>query len=372
MKFRSACIDSLKGRHSLQQLLNTAKYLMGERKLILNYDPVFLTAFLTYNCNLSCDMCLTHSTKFNYEFKQKQVTDLKFDLFKEALDIFKNAIFISIMGNGEPLLNKDIFRMINYASNIRKMYTFSSSNGISLGYYIEEIIQSNLTEFNISINGHNSNEFSRMTGMDIKFFKIIVNNIKELVKERNKESSNIKINLSMIIDKCNYRDMEKMIHFGEKLQIDGILFNNFLAPELEGFSSNERSLFSDENNVINVISNINLERKKRRIQVSLPTLLDRNPSGKYCLSPFSNFCFDGSGKVGCCSVKLLDFSNNEKFNEPNVWNNTYFQEMRRRFLDVDYPILQPCASCFNNTPNCQTMGSPQIRKLSKFIHKKRL
>ena len=137
-------LDFLKGKHTFGQMLNIVRYILGKKENVVNWDPLFLSVFLTYSCNLSCDMCLTHSRKFNNPFGQKPCKDVDFELFKQILNRYKNALSLNLIGNGDPLLDKDLFRMIEYASNVMKMDVSSSSNGILVGKYIEEIINSPL------------------------------------------------------------------------------------------------------------------------------------------------------------------------------------------------------------------------------------
>ena len=55
--------EAVLGKKTIGQVLNTVRYFLSNKELVLKHDPVYLTMHLTHACNLHCDMCLTHSTK---------------------------------------------------------------------------------------------------------------------------------------------------------------------------------------------------------------------------------------------------------------------------------------------------------------------
>lgn len=360
MEAREVLFDFVKGKHTLGQMLSLFKYFCGKKKIVVNWNPIYISVFPTFRCNLSCDMCLTHSTKFRNPFGQKPCKDMNFELFKQILDRYKNAMAVNLIGNGEPLFNEDLFRMIEYASNEMKMYTFSGSNGIILGEYIEEIINSPLYEFIISINGHNSIEFNWMTGMPKKLFDIICENTIELVRQRNSKKSKLKILVSIILDKENYKYLKDMIYFVENLGVDGVLFFQFLPSRVKGFTAEERCLYSDDPDVLKVFTQANSLPSRIRKKVVLPPLLDRvMDTNKHCSVPFYNLSVDGDGNVGCCCCQLLDLSENGEFYyEEDAWNNTHFKEMRKKFIYEDLSLLEPCRWCYNNTGRSRLVSNP--------------
>ncbi len=366
MEVGEVFFDFVKGKHTFGQMLNVFKYFWGKKKEVVNWEPIYVSVFPTFRCNLSCDMCLTHSKKFKNSFGQKPGKDVDFELFKRILNRYKNALAVNLIGNGEALLNKDFFRMVEYASNVMKMYTLSSSNGILVGEYIEEIINSPLAGFEMSINGHNSAEFNRMTGMPSKWFDVIRDNTIELVRRRNVKKSKLEILASIILDKENYKYLKDMVYFVENLGVDRVLFFQFLASPVPGFTAEERCLFSDDPDVVEAFAQVNSLRSRTRVRISLPPLLGRAMNGKDCSVPFYNIGVDGEGNVGGCSCQILDLSGNGKFYEEDAWNNAHFRELRRRFIDPGFPLLEPCRWCYNNSGHSRLVSNPN--PLSYILH----
>lgn len=360
MRAEKVLLDCMMGRHKAGQVINLIKYVTSDKKIIIDWEPISVSAFPTFKCNFSCDMCLTHSTKFENPNGQRPCCDMDLALFKSVLKKYKNAIMVSLIGNGEPLFNKDLFKMIEYASKVMKMYTFSSSNGLIVGDYIDRIISSSLTGFTVSLNGHNSNEFNRMTGMRAQYFNTICNNIAELTRQRDINRSELEISVSVVLDKDNHKYLTDIIYFIDELGADKMLFFQFLPTDMPGFTAEERCLFSDDMDVVESFKSAENLPKKIKEKVSLPPLLDRGMNYKYCSVPFYNISVDGSGDMGCCSCQLLNFSGNGKFDDAAAWNNNHFKDMRRRFLDPEFPILQPCMHCYNNTGKTRLASNPNL------------
>lgn len=347
-------LDFLKKRHTSGQILNLFKYFSGEKENVVDWDPLSISLFLTYKCNFSCDMCLTHSTRFNNPYGQKPCKDMDFELFKRILHRYKNAFSINLIGNGEPLLNKDLFKMIDYASRVMKMDVYSGSNGVLVGKYIDEILDAPLKQFDISLNGHNSREFNRMTGMVPETFDLIRSNIFELGKQKKARHSKLKIVSSIILDQKNYIFVKDMIYFADSLNVDEIIFFPFLPVYETGFMPEERCLFRDDAHVLKVFSELNSLPKRILKKIRLPTLLDRTMhDNKYCPVWFYNISIDGDENVGGCCCQILDLSISGTFSDENVWNNAFFQLMRKRFIDPEVPLLQPCTWCYNNSTQKQ-------------------
>ena len=51
---------------------------------------------------------------------------------------------------------------------------------------------------------------------------------------------------------------------------------------------------------------------------------------------------------------------NGKFNEDDPWNNEHFRDLRKRFIDPDFPILEPCSWCYNNSGNTRLITNPNL------------
>lgn len=336
--------------HTFGQKLNYCKYLFSSRKEVLDYEPVTISIVATGRCTLSCDMCPTHSrlTSKDYEHAQAAGKDVDLDTFKEMIDRFRRATTIHIIGSGEPLLNKDFFEMVEYAS-ARRMTVKTFSNGTTIGQNIDKLLASRLDGITVSLNGQNAGEFVRMTGMPEEAYHKIYAATKRLIEERNKKGARLKVKLSFIIDRRNYKAIPEMIDVGLKLGADHIFLCNFLHSPYDGLRAHERVLMIEEGVMREIKTIINKYPTEVSKKVTWPVLVDSRKRANKCATHFSQIRLDGDGNVSSCSMMLLNMIGHGHYKEENVWNNDFFRKMRRTFLGGSgEDIPEPCKACPDN------------------------
>jgi MoaA/NifB/PqqE/SkfB family radical SAM enzyme len=335
---------------TFSQKFNYIKFNFSPRREVLNYEPVTISIVATSSCTLSCDMCPTHSPKVprDYIHAQRNTRDMSFEMFKEIIDRFKSAMNVQIIGSGEPMLNKDFFRMVDYAAS-RGMKVKTFSNGTTIEENIGRILGSRLDGITISINGHDAQEFSRMTKMEAALYGKIYNATKRLVEERNNISSAVKVKLSFIIDSYNYKFIRDMVETGLKLGVDQAFFCNFLACPIDGLTAEERVLTENPKIRREIKAMMARYPESVRRKFTLPPLIDRGMRRNNCDSHFSQIRFDGNGNVSSCSMMLLNMEGNGNYRDADIWNNVFFRRMRAVFLANDAALLpEPCNSCPDN------------------------
>ena len=350
MNILREAVDILLSGHTAAQKLNYLKFITSKRLEEAAYDPVTISIVATTSCTLSCDMCPTHSARVprDYSHIQKNVKDIDIRMFREIIDRFRNATTVHIIGSGEPLLNKDFFKMVDYAAE-RKMAVKTFSNGTVIRENIDNILSSRLDGITISINGHDAKEFRRMTGMDEAVYSGIYDATERLISEKAKRRSPVKVKLSFIIDKYNYRSIPAMVETTIKLGADHAFFCSFLPSPYSGLSHDERVLTAGEGvkDELNAIFG-GYPPFIRKI-LTPPALVDAKMRKNLCEAHFSQIRFDGDGNVSSCSMMLLDMRGHGRYDDEGVWNNDFFRKMRRAFLSGDGPALpEACRVCPDN------------------------
>lgn len=343
-------LNVLLADHTIGQKINYLRYLFSDKAEELGYDPVTISIVATTRCTLACDMCPTHSSIVpkDYVHRQKNTNDITFDMFKEMIDRFRNAATVHIIGSGEPLLNKDFFRMVDYAA-ARKMTVKTFSNGTLVDKFIDNILDSGLDGMTISINGYDAKEFNRMTGMDEAVYSKIYEAVKRLVDERAHRRSKVKIKLSFILDKVNYKFIHDMIDVSLDLGVDHTFFCNFLAAPYSGLLPDERVLPADGKIADELRGALMRYPPDMRKKFTLPALVDTKSSRNGCGAHFSQVRFDGDGNVSSCSMMLLDMTGKGNYKDEDVWNNDFFKKMRRLFLSgASAELPDPCGVCPDN------------------------
>jgi MoaA/NifB/PqqE/SkfB family radical SAM enzyme len=277
--------------------------------------------------------------------KHKSLPDMSFEFFKKVVDHYKEAVNISLVGSGEPLMNKNFFEMVKYAKSVRRTRVTSLSNGIINKKNIELLLQSGLDSISISIKGYNREDFYRLTGVDKIIFDEVINNIKHLITIKKESQSRLDIYGSFIIDKQNYQYITDMIELAQILGMDKVKFDAFLPYPYNLFTVAERCILSRDQDIMKFLKNI--KYNKYSIKIRPLKILDFDKPSRMCRTPFTSIRIDSSGNVGGCNVKLLNLENNGKYSEPDAWNNVYFKNIRQIFLNTDLnQIPEDCMTCY--------------------------
>ncbi len=135
-------------------------------------------------CNLHCPECPAGTGKLN-----RYDGNIDFELFKKVIDEFAPYLTsLMLYFQGEPFLNKDIFRLTEYASLNKNIYTVCSTNGHFLSEeFAEKIILSGLDKIIISLDGTNQETYEKYRKGGS--FDTVVKGIENLVKMRKKMKS---------------------------------------------------------------------------------------------------------------------------------------------------------------------------------------
>jgi MoaA/NifB/PqqE/SkfB family radical SAM enzyme len=100
-------------------------------------------------CNLRCAYC-GDAQDGNFDNAPKK--EFTLEMIKQLFDtpLCRNAIYVNLAGGGEPLLCKDIIKIVEHL-NSRGHLTLLTTNGLLLPKYIEQLTAAGLTKISISI-----------------------------------------------------------------------------------------------------------------------------------------------------------------------------------------------------------------------------
>ena len=115
----------------------------------------------TNTCNLRCTFC------FVTEGMNREEGFMDFGLFKKIIDDAPGLEHLCMHNWGEPLLNKDIFRMFDYAAQSGVKHIVMNTNGTLLtDKMIDRIVASPLSVIRFSIDG-SAETFKKIRGVDL-------------------------------------------------------------------------------------------------------------------------------------------------------------------------------------------------------------
>lgn len=162
--------------------------------------PLFLLVHITLSCNRKCQWCYQGNDEF-YLFHNGQ---MQVDVFKKILLSFKFfKPHIHLFG-GEPLLHKEFSQFLEISRLCGYKPTLTT-NGDYLDRYSKVIMQSSLSQLNISLNG--------VVDCYGNFNQNLLKNIKDFL---NLNGGRKIINLSYVIEKQTLDYLEELILYLNK------------------------------------------------------------------------------------------------------------------------------------------------------------
>tara|TARA_B110000438_G_scaffold90981_1_gene90529 strand:+ start:2017 stop:2862 length:846 start_codon:yes stop_codon:yes gene_type:complete len=249
----------------------------------------------TNTCNLRCTFC------FVTDGMTRDGGFMDFNLFKKIIDDCNDLEHLCMHNWGEPLLHKDIFRMIEYAKNKGVNYVVMNTNGTLLtDKMINRIVNSKLDIIRFSIDG-SAETFKRVRGVELEN---IEKNIKKLKIIKEKKRPELKMGVVFTVEEDTEGDAEEYINHWKKI-VDHV-----------------------------------------RLQPKLIT----SPRTEVCPEPFGKdygklvVLWDGR-VIPCCvdyNANLM-IGNIQNDTIPNLWKSEKLNILREQHLKGEFP--DTCANC---------------------------
>lgn len=281
-----------------------------------NYNIIIET---TNFCNARCIMC-PHTI-----MKRSQKTMIDSTFNKIIYQIKKEGINPNVFilnGFGEPLVDSKIFDRIKKikADFTNSKVKFYSNLNLANKKIIKNLINSNLDEINISLNGYNKQNYQKV--MDIDYQKTI-NNLQYLIKTKKIKKSDIKIRISMTLVKYNENTAQKFIKKWSK-KVDSVSVNKV-------------------HNYNNSIKNIDNKLKINFKKTAFP-----------CKYIWDTITFDVNGEIVLCCLDYESQYNFGNINSQSILNSFYSQKfnlIRKQHLKLQSKNIKICQRCYTPYKN---------------------
>jgi len=267
-------------------------------------------------CNLRCPLCPT-GTNCN----KRKKSFMSFENYKIILDKIKDYAFVVNLYNwGEPFLNKDFFKILEYTKKNRVGVLLSSNLNILTDESIDKLVRLKLDKIVLSIDGASQETYGlyRKGG---NFEKVIENLKKIIEKKKELSSKQPRLVWQYLISKKNEKDIEKAKKIAEELgiKIDFLYMRTSQLIRRKGEKINEK-----------LVQEWVSDKFKVSSKESLSTI---NTKGR-CIYPFSHLYVNPEGTTSpCCALydEKTDFGNILTQNLKELWNNEKYKSARSRF-----------------------------------------
>ncbi|MGB8472923.1 MAG: radical SAM/SPASM domain-containing protein [Candidatus Acidiferrum sp.] len=199
--------------------LAKAEYERKMRRIRVESYPYLLIIDACNFCNLKCPLCPTGLNDLG-----RQQSMLSFDHFQRYFDPLAPWLFEAYLHNwGESLLNKQVYKMIDYAQK-SNVGTNLSSNFVKVSSQdIDNILDSGLEYLVISLDGTNQETYGkyRIGGN----YDQVIENMSELIRRRNLRKKRTPIvEWQFIVMKQNEHQVGEAEILAKKLGVDLLRF----------------------------------------------------------------------------------------------------------------------------------------------------
>lgn len=326
-------------KQKLKISLNILRFLKTNlsKPLIIKNKPVIAQIEPTSECNLQCEMCIRKEIGV-------PIGTMSFENFKKILDKLDSLFKIHLSGQGEPFLNPDIFKMIEYA-NKKGIIVYFTTNGTCLTKsVIDKICSVEIGEIGVSIDSPKKEEYEKIR-KGAKFEKVL-ENVKNLAFELKRKKKKTIVSIASVILKDNIDDLVEFVLLTKKLGVSKIGFQT-MQEKTDYLDKYDSKTKSQAVSSLNKKLKENIDKAKKIAKKNNITLIFDEEKSPGCIWPWRSVYISWNGYVTPC-CKILDyrepyFGNILKEDFWKIWNGKQYQMYRKLLRDRKAPFQ--CKGC---------------------------
>jgi MoaA/NifB/PqqE/SkfB family radical SAM enzyme len=326
-----------------------------ERSRVAAAPPVCVYLEVTNRCNLLCETCPR-----TFEALEPPA-DMSWQLFTSIVDQLPGLVRAVLHGVGEPMLVKNLPRMIRYLKE-RGVYVLFNTNGTLLAPRKRaELVDTGLDELRVSLDAAEAESFFKVRGKD--FFDRIVRNLSEFVRlQRERDAATPRVSLWLTGLKETIAQLPDFVRLAARIGIGEVYLQRLVFDDLgRGLARQESSLFEStrrqEDEAIAAAEAIG-----RALGVTIDasgatepgTSLKRGAGAapwSACRRPWSLMYFTAHGRALPCCIAPFSARGYETYTLGNatqeslreIWNGTAYQDFRAALVGDAPP--KPCQNC---------------------------
>jgi MoaA/NifB/PqqE/SkfB family radical SAM enzyme len=292
------------------------------RRSVVISHPFYLRIEVSPYCNLHCPGCLlggANLSESNPEHRKEKIMNL--NLFQNSVhDFLPYLIKANLYDEGEPLLNKDIPKMINHLSKNNIATCISSNFSLKLSEeYLTQLLSSGLDHLIVAVDGATQESYSiYRKGGDLA---LVVNNLERVISIKKKIDSSLQVDLQFLEFPHNKHEREAVYNLAMKLGVDRFTVNENCS--LDGWEG-DRFRGPEE------------ERRK-----------------KGCYQSYISTTISSIGEIGCCDygedhgIPMIGMASN--YSRAELRNHPTIVELRRSFNRNSNSLNAICQHCSETT-----------------------
>lgn len=339
----------------LYRLSKTATSVMFKPDQI-RFRPIYLQIESTNHCNLKCKFC----QRDKMEAKLEHLSPERFEFI---LTEFRPR-FLNLGGDGEPLLNPEIDKLIRMAKESGATTNFAT-NGTLLDHWAEKLIDAKLDLLKISIDSASPGIYRKIRNVD-QHSKIVqgIKTLQDVKRIKKRKKPHLRFNI--VICRDNLEELTSIVRLAQELDVPTI---NFKTIDVIGQEEKSAELLwgtIEEDRLLHALKAAYKVSKKYGIKTNLHYLITRYREYKiryseekikqdikrkvYCLIPWFTTYIKVNGDLAPCCPFALGNVNTSLGNIyangiDNALNSKRYARFRNQMKSGD-PSYKFCRFCF--------------------------
>ncbi len=327
----------------------------GNRGPVADAPPVCLYLEVTNRCNLLCETCPRTFEEL------EPPADMSWELFTRIVDQVPNVARAVLHGVGEPMLVRNLPRMIRYLKD-RGTYVLFNTNGTLLRpTKFQELIDTGLDELRVSLDAADATTYKAVRGRD--FFARIVRDVRRLADFEIKAGVDTpRLSLWLTGLKETIGQLPDFVRLAAAMGVREVHLQRLVFDDAGfGMARAQSSLFErtqreerqaiEEAQALGHELGVLLEASgATEPGLSLTRQEDAQP-WSLCRRPWSLMYFTAHGRALPCCIAPFSARGYESYTLGNatqqtlreIWNGPAYREFRSHLLSDTPP--RPCEGC---------------------------
>lgn len=198
------------------------EWAMRTKQPVLRSMPVMIKVEPTNICNLRCPGCYSHNTMSwtGKKLPPRPKGRMGLDTFRKIVDELGGYLYkISLYGQGEPLLNEEIFDIISYAASCHVSCVVSTNLQVMQAGMMEQLLNCGLEHLIVAVDTLDPDIYAayRVGGS----LEVVLTNLEELIKRKQERGQRFPlIEVQAIIRQNNQDEIPKLRKYTGKIGAD--------------------------------------------------------------------------------------------------------------------------------------------------------
>ena len=323
---------------------------------IATSDPVCLYLETTNRCNLLCTTCPRTYADLEPE------ADMSWELFTRIVGQVPNIARVVLHGVGEPMLVKELPRMVRYLKSRRAYVLFNTNGTVLTPKRGRELCDTGLDELRVSLDAADPRTFVLVRGKD--YFNRIVRNVRAFTEMQRREELTLpRVSLWLTGLKETIAQLPDFVRIAHDVGVKEVYLQRlvYFDNDAIGMARPDQALFErlteDEQQHLDAATEL-----ARSLSISfnasgatepgesLARKADKSP-WSLCRRPWAVMYFTANGRALPCCIAPFSQRGYENYTLGDatqaslreIWNGPAYQQFRAA-LHSDAPP-NSCASC---------------------------